>query len=80
MDDFLNLIKRDPQVEIKIKDILDECNRLPSNYQSKIRYDFLTQNVILKEIKNLMGTKIVDIDIELKTKSGRIKYLESKLI
>ena len=42
-------------------------------------YDTLVQNDIPKEIMNLMGTTIVDIDIELKLKNSRIKYLESRL-
>ena len=63
-----------------MKDKLDKYNRLPYNYQSKIRYDTLIQNVILKEIIFLMGTSIVDEGIELKVKISRIKDLESKLL
>ena len=47
MDDFINLIKKDPKVQIKIKEMLDKYNRLPTNYQPKIGYDTLIQNVIL---------------------------------
>ena len=72
MNDFINVIKRDPQVQIKIKDILDKYNRLPYKYQSKIGYDTLIQNVILKEMINLMDTTKVDIDIELKLKMNKI--------
>ena len=36
MDDFINVIKRDPKVQIKIKDMSDKYNRLPYTYQSKI--------------------------------------------
>ena len=68
MDDFINVIKKDPKVQIKIKDILDNYIKLPYNYQSKIGYDTLIQNVILKELINLMGTTITDIDMELKMK------------
>ena len=78
MDDFINVIKRDPEVQIKIKDMLDRYNRLPYNYQSKIGYNTLIQNVILKEIINLMSIVLVDIDIELKKKNSRRKNLESK--
>ena len=56
----------------------DRYMRLPSNYQSKIGYDCLIQNVILKELINIMGTTITDLDIELKMKISRIKYLESR--
>ena len=77
MDNFIIVIKKDPQVQvqIKIKDMLDKYNRLPLNYQSKIGYDTLIQNVVQKEIINLMNTITVDVDIELKMKIIRIKYL-----
>ena len=47
MNDFLKVIKRDPKVQLKIKDMLDKYNRLPYNYQLKIGYDTLIQNIIL---------------------------------
>ena len=66
MDAFLNVIKNDPQVRIKINDTLDRCMRLPYNYRSKIGYDCLIQNVIPKELMNTMGTTITDLVIEIK--------------
>ena len=36
MDDFLNVIKRDPRVQSKIRDMLDKYNRFPYKYQSKM--------------------------------------------
>ena len=75
---FIIVITRDPKVQIKTKDILDKYNRLPYNYQSKIGYGALIQNVILNEILKLLGTTIVSIDIKLKLKVSTTKYLESK--
>ena len=63
-----------------MKATLDKYNKLPLNYQSKIGYDTLIQNVILKELINLMGTIIVDTDIELKLKISRINFLEIRLL
>ena len=80
MDDSINVIKKDPQVRIKMNNMIDRYNRLPYNYQSKIGYDSLIQNVILKELINIMGTTITDIEIELKMKISRIKYLEDRLM
>ena len=80
MDAFINVIKKDPQIRIKIIDMLDRYNRLPLKYQSKIEYDSLIQNVIFKELINMMGTTITDLDEELKMKISRIKYLEDKLM
>ena len=53
--------------------------RLPCECQPKIGYDTLIQNIILKELIIIMGTRITDLDIELKMKNSRIKYLESRL-
>ena len=76
----MDVIKRDSKVQIKSKDMLDKYDRLPYKYQSKIGYDTLIQIVIPKEMISLMGTSIVEIDMELKVKISRIKFLESKLL
>ena len=68
MDAFINVIKKDPKVRNKINDMLDRYNRLPYNYQTKIGYDTLIQNVLLEELIHIMGTTITDLDIELKMK------------
>ena len=78
MDAFINVIRKDPKVRSKIIDMLDRYNRLPYNCRSKIGYDTLIQNVILKELNNIMGMTITDLDIEWKGKISRIKYLENK--
>ena len=80
MTHFVNVIKKDPKVRNKINDMLDRYNIIPYIYQSKIGYDTLIQNVILIELINKMGTTITDLDIELKMKICRIKYLEDRLM
>ena len=60
--------------------MLDRYNRLPHKYQSKIGNDTLIQNVIFKELINIMGTTITDLDRELKMKISRKNYLENKKI
>ena len=62
----------------KINDMLDRYKRLPYNYQSKIGFDSLIQNVILRKLMNLMSTTITNLDLELKMRISRLKYLESK--
>ena len=78
MEAFINVIRKDPKVRVKINVMLDRYMRLPYNYQSKIGYDCLIQNVILKELINIMSTTITNLDIERKMKISRIKYLESR--
>ena len=58
--------------------MLDKYNKLFCNYQSKMGIDTLIQNVILKELINLIGATIVDIDINIKMKISGLEYLESK--
>ena len=77
---FINLYKKDPQIRIKLNDTLDRYNRLPCNYQAKLGYDSLIQNVILKELINIMGTTKTDLDIELKMKISRIKYFKGRFL
>ena len=64
MKDFINVIRKDPTVQNKINDVLDilaRYNRLPYIYQSKIGYDTLIQNVILKELINVLGMTRTDL-------------------
>ena len=44
--------------------MLDRYMSLPYDFQSKIGYNSLIQNFILKELINIMGTIITDLDIE----------------
>ena len=45
MDDFINVIKKDPKVRNKINDMLNRYIKLPLKYQSKVGYDCLIQNI-----------------------------------
>ena len=78
MDAFVNVIKKDPFVCIKVNNMLDRYNRLTYDRKIEIVYDNFIQNIILKELINIMSVIITDMDIELKMKISRIKYLESK--
>ena len=46
----------------------------------EIVYDNLIQNIILKELINIMSILISDLNMEIKMKISRIKYLESIFI
>ena len=60
--------KKDQKI-CKIKNIiLDRYLSLPYEFQSRIGYNSLIQNVILKELINMLCLIIVDLDIELKLK------------
>ena len=78
MDGFINVIKNDPFVCMKINNMLDRYNRLTYDHKIEIAYDNLIQNIILKELINIMSIMILDLDIELKMKISRIEYLENK--
>ena len=78
MEAFINLVRKDPKVRVKINNTLDRYMRLPFNYQSKKGYDCLIQKVIPEELINIMGATKTHLDIELKMKISRINYLENK--
>ena len=66
MDDFINVIKGYPKVQLIVKDVSDKYIKLPPIYQTKIGNDTLVQKDFLKELINILGTTIVDKDIEIK--------------
>ena len=80
MDAFINVLKKDPFICIKINNMLDKYNRLTYDRKIETVYDNLIQNIILKELINIMSIIKRDLDIELKMKISRIKYLESIFI
>ena len=79
MDAFINVIKKDPFVCMKINNMLNRYNRLTSDHKIEIVYDNLIQNIILKELINILSIMITDLNMELKMKISRIKFLESIL-
>ena len=68
MEDFTKVIRKDPKIQNKINIMLDRYMSLPYDFQSKIGYNSLIQNVILKELINRMSLITTDLDIELKIK------------
>ena len=78
MDAFINVIKKDPFVCIKINNLLDRYNRLTCDRKNEIVYDNLIQNFIPKELINIMSMMISDLDMELKMKISILKYLDNK--
>ena len=78
MEAFINVLKKDPFVCMKINNMLDRYNRLTCDRKNEIVYDDLIQNIILEELINIMSILISDLDMELKMKISRIKYLENK--
>ena len=65
---FIKVIKKDPKIRNNINIMLDRYMSLPYDFQSRIGYNSLIHNVILKELINIMSLIIIDLDIELKMK------------
>ena len=78
MDAFINVIKKDTFVCMKINIMLNRCNRLTYDHKIEIVYDNLIQNISLKELINIISIMISDLDMEIKMKISRIEYLENK--
>ena len=76
MEAFINVIEKDPFVCMKINNMLDRNCRLIYDQKIVIVYDNSIQNIILKELINIMSLMISDLDMELKMKISRIEYLE----
>ena len=64
MEAFINVIKKDHFVCNKINNMLDRYNKLSYDYKIEIACDNLIQNIILKELINIMSVMIRDLDME----------------
>ena len=73
MENFIRAIKKDPKICKNINIMLDRYCSLPYEFQSRIGYKSLIQNVILKELINILSLIIIDLDVESKMKNSRIK-------
>ena len=71
MDNFIKTIKKDPKTCNNINIMLDRYMSLPYEFRSKIGYNSLIQNVILKEIVIMLALIIIDLDIEVKLKNSQ---------
>ena len=69
MEAFINIIKKDPFVCMKINNMLDRYNRLTYDHKLEIAYDNLIQNVVLKELINIMSVMLSDLDMEIKNEN-----------
>ena len=67
-DAFIKVIKKDPKIQNKINIVLDRHMSLPYDFQSRIGYNSLIQNVFLKELLNIMSLILIELDIKLKMK------------
>ena len=68
MDDFIKTIKKFPKTCKNVNIMLNRYMSLPYEFQSKIGYNSLIQNIILKELINILSLIIIDLDTELKIK------------
>ena len=66
METFINLIRKDHFVCMKMNSMLDRYNRLTYDHKIEIEYDNLIQNIILKQIIIIMSIMISDLDMELR--------------
>ena len=62
MDVFIKAIKKDPKICNNINIMLDRYMSLPYEFRSKIGYNSLIQNVILKELYNILSLIIIDLN------------------
>ena len=68
MENFIKAIKKHKRIRNNINVMLDRYMAFPYEFRSRIGYNSLIQNVILKELINMLCLIIVDLDIEIKIK------------
>ena len=62
MDNFIKAVKKDPKICNNINIMLDRYMSPPCEFRSRIGYNSLIQNVILKELINMLSLIIAELD------------------
>ena len=82
MGEFIDIIKKDPNIQNKISQTIDKYNKETSSFskRSQLCQNFLVQSKVLKQAINFMGETISDVDIEIEQKDNKTLFLKAKYL
>ena len=79
MAEFIEVIKKDANVQNDILQTIDKYNKESFSTRSQIGQNALIQSKVFKQAINIMGETISDMDIEIEQKDNKIQFLEDKI-
>ena len=79
MSDFLEIIKKDLEIQNENSQAMEKYNKESFSTNSQVTQNALNQTKVSKQAINLMGETISDMDIEIEQKDIKIQFLEDKI-
>ena len=79
MSEFIEIIKKDVNIQNDISQKIDTYNKESFSTRSQIGQNALIQSKDLKQAKNILGETISDMDLEKDQKDNKIQYLEDQI-
>ena len=79
MDEFLEIIKKDPKVQKESSKAIDKFNKQSLSTSSQIAHKVLIQSRVFKQVIKLMEETLSNMNIELEGKDNKTQFLEGKL-
>ena len=79
MAEFIEVIKKDANVQNDILQTIDKYNKESFSTRSQIGQNALIQSKVFKQAINIMGETISDMDMEIEQKDNKIHFLEDKI-
>ena len=79
MAEFIEMIKKDTDIQNDIPQTIDKYNKESFSTRSQIDQNALIQSKVYTQAINFMGETISDRDIELEQKDNQIQFLEDRI-
>ena len=79
MSNFIEIIKKDTEIQDEISQTVEKYNNESFSTRSQISQNALIQSKIFKQAIEIMGDTIDDMDIEIEQKDNKISFLEKKM-
>ena len=77
MAEFLEIIKKESNVQNDISQTIEKYNKESYSTQSKIGQNGSLLSKFFEQATNIMGENIEDMDIEIEQKDNKIEFLEN---
>ena len=79
MSEFIEIIKKDVNIQKEISQTIDKYNKESFSTRSQIGQNAIIQKKVFKQALNIIGETISDMDIELEQKDNKIQFSQGKI-
>ena len=79
MTEFIEIIKKDVNIQNEISQTIDKYNKESFSTRSQIGQNALIQSKVFRQAINIMGETISNRDMEIEQRDNKKQFLEDKI-